>query len=80
MPSTMPVAGRTLGPASIAYRYLPAGTVRASHVQSTVVPSPSPDATMFPSGCVTTTDHGSAWVSVPVKRTISPGAPVAFGK
>ena len=35
---------------------------------------------MFPSGCVTVTDHGSDCVSVPVKWTGSPGAPVAAGE
>ena len=79
-PVTTPVAGRTLGPASIAHRYFPAGIVRASHVQSTSVPSPCPCATMFPPGSVTVTDHGSDCVSLPVKWTSSPGAPVAPGK
>src|SRR5437870_3201952 len=80
VPETTPVAGRTVGPASIAYRYFPAGIVRASQVQSTSVPSPLPVATTLPSGCVTMTDHGSESVSVAVNRTSSPGAPVAFGK
>src|SRR5512133_996617 len=79
-PVTMPVAGRTVGPASIEYTYSPAGTVRASHVQSMTCPSPTPDATMLPSGWVTVTDHGSGSVRVPVKRMSSPGAPVAAGK
>jgi hypothetical protein len=35
---------------------------------------------MFPSGWVTITDHGSGCVSMPVKRTNPPGAPVAAGK
>src|SRR5262245_50365875 len=35
---------------------------------------------MFPSGCVTVTEHGSDCVRVPVKWTSSPGAPVAAGK
>src|SRR4029453_5967989 len=79
-PVTTPVAGRTGGPASIAYRYFPAGIVRASQVQSMAVPSPWPCPTTFPSGSVTVTDQGSHCVSVPVKWTNSPGAPVACGK
>ena len=52
----------------------------ASQVQSTSVPLPSPVATTFPLGSETTTVHGSASVSVAVKRTKPPGAPVARGE
>ena len=75
----MPEAARTPAPPSIRQRYEPLATPVASHVQSTVGPSPANDATSKPAASVTAMRQGSADESLARKRTALPTEPVTRG-
>src|SRR5205823_8320676 len=62
---SVPVAGRTPGPAPIIQKYRPFGAVEASHVQQTEVPPPAPVPNAAPRACVLVTVHGSLELSRP---------------